>query len=146
MSGFRFVFQNLTIAGYFPYILSIAIFSHILSSMGSHLGFGWGCPAPPLDSKWYKGPKGVETIHFAKFCQKIGVEIRHFPHFPSNIGISNFILKQYLTISRGPGTASLFLTWHCKAGIRKRPRALGAWGFIGITCRVTGCCWRDSRA
>ena len=28
-----------------------------------------------------RSTKGVETIHFAQFWWKIGVEIRHFPHF-----------------------------------------------------------------
>ena len=40
----------------------------------------------PLTQIATKGPKGVETIHLSNFDEK-GVEIRHFPHFRSNIGV-----------------------------------------------------------
>ena len=46
------------------------------------------CSAVPVESKCYKGAnRGVETIHFAKFWQKIGGEIQHFRHFCSDIGV-----------------------------------------------------------
>ena len=41
-----------------------------------------------------RAKKGVETIHFAKFWQKIGVEIRHFPNFCSNIGVETIQIFQ----------------------------------------------------
>ena len=50
-----------------------------------------------------------------------------------------------LSCGSGLWDCSLFLTGHSKAGIRIRPRALGAWGFIGITgsqglvCEILGC-------
>ena len=44
-------------------------------------------------------------------------------------------VSQHSPLSRGSGLRDcyLFLTGHSKTGIRIRLRALGAWGFIGIT-------------
>ena len=49
--------------------------------------------------------------------------------------MSTWLVFQHSPLSRGSGLrdCSLFLTGHSKTGIRIRPRALGAWGFIGIT-------------
>ena len=41
-----------------------------------------------------RAKKGVETIHFVKCWPKIGVEIRHFPHFCSNIGAETIQIFQ----------------------------------------------------
>ena len=62
---------------------------------GFSVGFGIGMLST---ARWLemlqRAKKGVETIHFVKCWPKIGVEIRHFPHFCSNIGAETIQIFQ----------------------------------------------------
>ena len=80
-------FSNLRMACGF--LNMVSIMSQAISSIGELItrggylvGFRIGMLSTARRLETLRGSKkGVETIHFAQFWWKIGVEIRHFPHF-----------------------------------------------------------------